>query len=41
MELTGKRILVTGSARGMGAATLRAYARAGVDVIGMDVNDEA
>ena len=41
MELQGKRIIVTGSARGMGAATVRAYVDAGADVIGMDVNDEA
>lgn len=41
MELQGKRIIVTGSARGMGAATLRAYVQAGADVIGMDVSGEA
>ena len=41
MDLQGKRIIVTGSARGMGAATVRAYVRAGADVIGMDVSDEA
>lgn len=41
MELKGKRIIVTGSARGMGAATVRAYVQAGADVIGMDVADEA
>ena len=40
MDLQGKRIIVTGSARGIGAATVRAYARAGADVIGMDLNDE-
>ena len=40
MELEGKRIIVTGSARGMGEATLRAYVNAGAHVIGMDVNDE-
>jgi 3-oxoacyl-[acyl-carrier protein] reductase len=40
MELKGKRIIVTGSARGMGAATVRAYVRAGAAVIGMDVADE-
>lgn len=40
MVLQGKKIIVTGSARGMGAATLRAYAKAGANVIGMDVNDE-
>jgi 3-oxoacyl-[acyl-carrier protein] reductase len=41
MELQGKRIIVTGSARGMGAATVRAYVQAGADVIGMDVTDDA
>ena len=38
MELANKRIIVTGSARGMGAATLRAYTRAGAVVVGMDVS---
>ncbi len=41
MDLQGKRIIVTGSARGMGAATVRAYVRAGARVIAMDVTDEA
>ncbi len=41
MQLEGKRIIVTGSASGMGAATLRAYVREGAHVIGMDVTDEA
>ncbi|MBT4159783.1 MAG: SDR family oxidoreductase [Gammaproteobacteria bacterium] len=41
MELKGKKIIVTGSARGMGESTLRAYVRAGADVIGMDVTDDA
>jgi NAD(P)-dependent dehydrogenase (short-subunit alcohol dehydrogenase family) len=41
MELQGKRIIVTGSARGMGAATVRAYVKAGAHVIGMDVSDDA
>ena len=40
MELQGKKIIVTGSARGMGAATVRAYVQAGADVVGMDVNDD-
>lgn len=39
MELVGKKIIVTGCARGMGAATLRAYVQAGADVVGMDVTD--
>src|SRR5512137_374168 len=41
MDLQGKRIIVTGSARGMGAATVRAYVQAGAHVIGMDVSDDA
>jgi 3-oxoacyl-[acyl-carrier protein] reductase len=41
MELQGKRIIVTGSARGMGAATVRAYVTAGANVFGMDVSDDA
>lgn len=40
MELKGKRIIVTGSARGMGSATVRAYVKAGADVIGMDITDD-
>jgi 3-oxoacyl-[acyl-carrier protein] reductase len=39
MELQGKRIIVTGSARGMGAATVRAYVAAGAEVFAMDLND--
>lgn len=41
MELAGKRIVVTGCGRGMGAATVRAYVRAGARVVGMDVTDDA
>lgn len=40
MELQGKRIIVTGASRGMGAATVRAYVSAGASVIGMDINDD-
>lgn len=40
MELNGKRIIVTGSARGMGAATTRSYVRAGAHVVAMDVSDD-
>lgn len=39
MELINKRIIVTGCARGMGAATVRAYVNAGAQVVGMDLND--
>jgi 3-oxoacyl-[acyl-carrier protein] reductase len=41
MELQAKRIIVTGAARGMGAATVRAYVQAGAHVVAMDVSDEA
>lgn len=41
MELQGKRIVVTGCASGMGAATVRAYAGAGAEVVGMDIADDA
>ena len=40
MQLKGKRIIVTGSARGMGAATLRSYVKEGAHVIGMDIQDD-
>ena len=40
MIIEGKRIIVTGSASGMGEATLNAYVKAGAHVIGMDVSDE-
>ncbi|MBY4212604.1 SDR family oxidoreductase [Rhodococcus fascians] len=38
-ELAGYSIIVTGSARGMGAATVRTYAAAGADVVAMDIAD--
>lgn len=38
MELEGKRIVVTGCGRGMGAASVRAYVNAGARVVGMDVD---
>lgn len=41
MMLKGKRIIVTGSASGIGAATVRAYAREGAAVALFDINDEA
>ena len=40
MELDGKRIIVTGAARGMGAATVRSYVKAGAHVVAMDVKDD-
>src|SRR5262245_54328094 len=39
MQLDGQRIIVTGGARGIGAATVRAYAREGARVWSLDVND--
>ena len=38
--LDGKKIIVTGSASGLGEATLKAYVKAGANVIGMDISDE-
>jgi NAD(P)-dependent dehydrogenase (short-subunit alcohol dehydrogenase family) len=41
MELQGKRIIITGSASGMGAATVATYVKAGADVVAMDIADGA
>lgn len=41
MQLEGKRIIVTGGASGIGAGTVKAYARAGAFVCALDRNDEA
>jgi NAD(P)-dependent dehydrogenase (short-subunit alcohol dehydrogenase family) len=40
MLLEGRRIIVTGGASGIGAATVRAYAAEGASVASLDVNDE-
>ncbi|WAH96309.1 SDR family NAD(P)-dependent oxidoreductase [Arthrobacter sp. MMS18-M83] len=40
MQLQGKRIIVTGGAQGMGAATVRAFAREGAAVVAMDLKEE-
>ena len=40
MELDGKGIIITGAARGMGAATVRTYVRAGATVTAMDLADD-
>ena len=40
MQLLGRRIIVTGGARGMGAATVRAYVAEGAQVISLDVLEE-
>src|SRR5262249_28486431 len=39
MQLVGKRIVVTGAAGGIGAATVRAYTREGAQVVALDVDD--
>jgi NAD(P)-dependent dehydrogenase (short-subunit alcohol dehydrogenase family) len=39
MLLENKRIIVTGGASGIGAATVRAYVREGARVVSLDVND--
>jgi 2-hydroxycyclohexanecarboxyl-CoA dehydrogenase len=40
-ELTGRRIVVTGGARGIGESGVRAFVREGADVVSLDVTDEA
>jgi NAD(P)-dependent dehydrogenase (short-subunit alcohol dehydrogenase family) len=40
MQLDGLRIIVTGAANGIGAATLAAYVREGARVAALDVEDE-
>ena len=41
MNLESKRIIVTGCASGMGAATVRAFTGAGATVVGMDIVEDA
>src|SRR5215207_9526530 len=41
MQLEGKRIIVTGGASGIAAATVLAYAREGASVVSVDINDDA
>ncbi|MBT3338675.1 MAG: SDR family oxidoreductase [Anaerolineae bacterium] len=41
MQLEGKRIVMTGGASGIGAATVLAFAKQGAAVISTDVQDEA
>lgn len=38
-ELTSKSIIVTGAARGMGSAAVRAFTQAGASVVAMDIDD--
>jgi NAD(P)-dependent dehydrogenase (short-subunit alcohol dehydrogenase family) len=40
MQLDGRRIIVTGGARGIGEATVRAFAIEGAHVVSLDVLDE-
>ncbi len=40
MQLEGKRIIVTGGARGIGASVVRAYAAEGAQVASLDIRDE-
>lgn len=39
MKIEGKRVIVTGTASGIGASALAALVRAGARVVGMDVSD--
>ena len=41
MDIKDYRIIVTGGASGMGAATVRNYVAAGANVVSMDVAEEA
>ena len=41
MDISGYKIIVTGGASGMGAATVRTYVAAGATVVSMDVSEEA
>ncbi|HXY91200.1 MAG TPA: SDR family NAD(P)-dependent oxidoreductase [Acidimicrobiia bacterium] len=40
MQLDGKRVIVTGGARGIGAATVRAFVAEGATVASLDLRDE-
>jgi 3-oxoacyl-[acyl-carrier protein] reductase len=41
MQLSGRRVIVTGGARGIGAASVRAFAAEGATVASLDVLDDA
>ncbi|MFB9187124.1 SDR family NAD(P)-dependent oxidoreductase [Dactylosporangium sucinum] len=40
-DLTGRRVIVTGGASGMGAGTVRGFSRLGAQVVSLDLNEEA
>lgn len=41
MDLTGKRVLITAAAQGIGRASVEAYLAAGAEVIAVDINQQA
>ncbi|MAS55216.1 hypothetical protein B1759_16205 [Rubrivirga sp. SAORIC476] len=41
MQLHGKRVILTGTASGIGATTLETFAREGAAIVSLDVQDEA
>lgn len=41
LNLSGKAVLITGGAQGIGLATARRYAEAGADIILLDINERA
>ncbi|MGY2264264.1 SDR family oxidoreductase [Pseudomonas sp. SDO5561_S422] len=41
MDLTGKRVLITAAAQGIGRASVEAYLTAGAEVIAADINQQA
>eukprot|EP01133_Synstelium_polycarpum_P006939 gene6939-8066_t len=41
MDLTGKRVLITAAAQGIGRASVEAYLAAGAKVIAADINQQA
>jgi NAD(P)-dependent dehydrogenase (short-subunit alcohol dehydrogenase family) len=40
-ELTGRKVIITGGASGMGAGTVRGFSRLGARVVSLDINAEA
>jgi 2-keto-3-deoxy-L-fuconate dehydrogenase len=41
MDLTGKRVLITAAAQGIGQASVEAYLNAGAEVFAVDINGAA